>query len=122
MEKSAEKIQNDIVQMRNDLGDTMHALGDKNNMKARAKDVLHEKTDAIKEVVDGAVGRIATGSGDTKEAIKQVSDQAQTLVANAKSKAGSKIGAVQANPLGIALGSLAVGFVIGSLLPARQRR
>ena len=60
---------------------------------------MSEKTDAVKEKVGSVMGRAsdaAPSSGDVKRAA----------------------GTAQENPLGLALGAVAVGFVAGMLIPS----
>ena len=90
-------IREEIEQTRSQMGDTIEAIGYKTDVKSRAKDSVSEKTDAVKEKVGSVMGRAsdaAPSSGDVKRAA----------------------GTAQENPLGLALGAVAVGFVAGMLI------
>jgi gas vesicle protein len=81
------------------MGDTIEAIGYKTDVKSRAKDSVSEKTDAVKDKVGSVMGRAsdATPSGDD---VKRAASTAQE------------------NPLGLAIGAVAVGFVAGMLIPS----
>jgi ElaB/YqjD/DUF883 family membrane-anchored ribosome-binding protein len=83
------------------MGETVGALGYKADVKSRAKDNLRDKKEAVVGVKDRIVG--ATPDGD------QVKHQAR----RAKSVA-------EENPLGLAIGAVAVGFLAGLLVPSTR--
>jgi ElaB/YqjD/DUF883 family membrane-anchored ribosome-binding protein len=83
------------------MGETVDALGYKADVKSRAKDNLRDKKEAVVGVKDRIVG--ATPDGD------QVKHQAR----RAKSVA-------EENPLGLAIGAAAVGFLAGLLVPSTR--
>src|SRR4028118_372505 len=98
MGQDPDAIRQEIEQTRWPMGDTIEAIGYKTDVKSRAKDSVTEKTDAVKDKVNSVMGRAndATPSGeDAKQAAKQA------------------VSTAQANPLGLALGAVAVGFVAG---------
>jgi len=80
------------------MGDTVEALGYKADVKGRAKDNLADKRDRLKERITGS----SPDSDEVKEGAKRA------------------VGVAQENPLGLAIGSLAVGFVAGMLVPSTR--
>jgi gas vesicle protein len=68
-------------------------------VKSRAKDSVSEKTDAVKDKVAGVMGR-ASDSAPSTDDVKRAA------------------GTAQENPLGLAIGAVAVGFVAGMLIPS----
>jgi ElaB/YqjD/DUF883 family membrane-anchored ribosome-binding protein len=84
------------------MGETVEAIGYKTDVKARAKDSVAEKTDAVKDKVSSVMGR-ASDSTPSSDDVKQGAKQAA--------------GTAQENPLGLAIGAVAVGFVAGMLIP-----
>jgi len=80
------------------MGETVDALSYKADVKSRAKENLMGKKDAIKSKVTGA-----TPDGE------QVKDNARRAA-----------GVAQENPLGLAVGSIAAGFIVGMLLPSSR--
>jgi ElaB/YqjD/DUF883 family membrane-anchored ribosome-binding protein len=85
------------------MGETVEAIGYKTDVKARAKDSVAEKTDAVKDKVSSVMGR-ASDSTPSSDDVKQGAKQA--------------VGTAQENPLGLAIGAVAVGFVAGMLIPS----
>src|SRR3954468_20105723 len=95
MSTDPNQIRSDIEQTRSQMGDTVEALGYKADVPTRAKESVQGKVDAVRSKITGA-------TPDTG----QVKGQARHAVSTA-----------QSNPLGLAIGSLAVGFLAGMLVP-----
>jgi gas vesicle protein len=98
MGKEPGQIREEIEQTRTDMGDTVDALGYKADVKTRAKDNVADKRDRLKERITGAT----PDSGEVKEGAQRA------------------VGVAQENPIGLALGSVAVGFVAGMLIPSTR--
>ena len=96
MGQDPEAIREQIEQTREEMSGTVEALGHKADVKGRAKSAISDKTDALKSKVTGAT----PDRGEVKQGAKQA------------------VGVAQENPLGLAIGSLAVGFVAGMLIPS----
>jgi gas vesicle protein len=80
------------------MGDTVEALGHKTDVTGRAKDAVSGKVESVKSSITGA-----TPDGD------QVAQGARRAA-----------GLAQENPLGLALGAVAVGFVAGMVIPSTK--
>jgi gas vesicle protein len=76
------------------MGETVEALGYKADVPGRAKD----RIDSVKSKITGAT----PSGGDVKQG------------------AGHAVGVAQENPLGLAIGAAAVGFVAGMLVPSTK--
>jgi ElaB/YqjD/DUF883 family membrane-anchored ribosome-binding protein len=94
MGQDPDMIRRDIEDTRDRMGDTVDALGYKTDVKARAGD----KVSALKDKVTGA----APSGDDVKGGAKQA------------------VGVAQENPLGLAAGAVAVGFLAGMLIPSTK--
>jgi len=94
MGEDPDRIRREIEQTRADMGDTVDALGYKTDVKARARDR-----------VVGVKDRVVGATPDTSD----VKHQAR----RAKSVA-------EENPLGLAVGAVAVGFLAGMLIPSTR--
>jgi ElaB/YqjD/DUF883 family membrane-anchored ribosome-binding protein len=92
MGQDPSQIRQDIEQTRGEMGETVEALGYKANVPGRARDRLGR----MKSRVSGS-----TPDGD------QVKDGARQAV-----------GIAQENPIGLAVGAAAVGFVAGMAIPS----
>jgi len=95
-------IRREIEQTREEMGETVDALGYKADVKSRAKENVQGKVDSMKEKITGASDRVSDATPDSGEV---------------KQQARRAVGIAQENPLGLAVGSLAVGFLAGMLIP-----
>jgi ElaB/YqjD/DUF883 family membrane-anchored ribosome-binding protein len=99
------QIRNDIEETRARMGDTAEALGHKADVPGRAREAISDKVDSVKSTFSGAKDSVseATPSGD-----------------NVKQGARQAVGIAKENPLGLAIGATAVGFVAGLLIPSTK--
>jgi hypothetical protein len=99
MGEDPDRIRREIEATRSEMGDTVDALTYKADVKSRTKEKVVGTKDSIKSKLVG-VGDAAPDG----EQVKQ----------NARRAAGM----AQENPLGLAIGSIAAGFIVGLLLPS----
>jgi hypothetical protein len=95
-------IRREIEQTRDEMGDTIDALGYKADVKTRAKENVQGKVDTVKEKITGVGESISGATPDTDQM---------------KGQARKAAGIAQENPLGLAIGSVAMGFLAGMLIP-----
>jgi ElaB/YqjD/DUF883 family membrane-anchored ribosome-binding protein len=107
-----DRIRREIEQTRAEMGETVEALSYKTNVKARAKDSIQDKKESVMGVAQSAKERLV-GAGQTVGDKTPDSDQVKHQARRAKSVA-------QENPLGLAVGAVAVGFLAGLLVPATR--
>jgi gas vesicle protein len=100
-----DRIRAEIEQTRADMSETVDALGYKADVKSRAKENLQDKKDSAKESIVGVKDRIVGGTPDSDEV---------------KHKAKKAASVAQENPLGLAIGAVAVGFIAGMLIPSTR--
>jgi gas vesicle protein len=96
MGQEPEAIRREIEIQRDEMSDTVDALGYKADVKTRTKDAISERKDALVSKVSGNT----PDSGEVKEGAKRAA------------------GVAQENPLGLAIGAAAIGFVAGMLIPS----
>src|SRR3954452_12131158 len=94
MGEDPDRLRAEIEETRSQMGETVDALGYKADVKARTKD----RVVGVKDRIVGAT----PDSGDVKHQAKRATRIAQD------------------NPLGLAVGAIAVGFLAGTLLPAAR--
>ncbi|HEV2813703.1 MAG TPA: hypothetical protein VGW10_10665 [Solirubrobacteraceae bacterium] len=85
------------------MGDTVEALGYKADVPSRAKEKVSGTVQSVKESITGAAGTVSDATpstGDVKHAARRGA------------------GIAQENPLGLAVGSIAIGFLAGMLIPS----
>jgi gas vesicle protein len=71
----------------------------------RAKEAISDRVESVKETVSGVGSAISQSSPDSGD-VKQTAAKARSIA--------------QGNPLGLALGAVAVGFVGGLLIPSTR--
>src|SRR5205085_5586665 len=98
MGQDPEAIRRDIEQTRAEMGETVEAIGYKTDVRSRAKESIQDKTGRVREKISGA----APDTSDVKGGPRQA------------------VGVAQENPIGLALGAMAVGFVAGMLVPSTK--
>jgi hypothetical protein len=103
--KDPSEIREEIEQTRGEMGETGEALGHKADVKTRVKENIADKRDQVKERITGAGSRVGDATPDTDQV---------------KHGARRAVGVAQENPIGLALGSVAIGFVAGMLLPTTR--
>ena len=98
MGQDPDQIRNDIEDTRARMGDTAEALGHKADVPGRAREAISGKVDSVKSTFTGAT----PSSGDVKQGAQQA------------------LGMPKENPLGLAIGATALGFVAGLLIPSTK--
>jgi len=102
-------IRQEIEETRGELGETMEAIGYKTDVRARAEDFVSEKKNKVTEKVAGAkdtVTSTVSHAVPSREGIKQKSQRVADTA--------------QSNPIGMAIGAAAVGFLAGMLIPSTR--
>jgi hypothetical protein len=105
MGQDPSEIREEIEDTRARMSDTVEAIGYKTDVKTRAREKVSGKVEAVKNKVGGAGSRASEMTPDREEV---------------KQSARKAAGLAQQNPLGLALGSVAVGFVAGMLVPSTR--
>ena len=98
MGQDPDQIRHDIEDTRARMGDTAEALGHKADVPGRAREAISDKVDSVKSTFTGAT----PSSGDVKQGAQQA------------------VGIAKENPLGLAIGATALGFVAGLLIPSTK--
>ena len=87
------------------MGDTAEALGHKADVPGRAREAISDKVDTVKSKFTGSKDSVSD-SAPSGQDVKQGARQA--------------VGIAKENPLGLAIGATAVGFVAGLLIPSTK--
>jgi hypothetical protein len=95
-------IRAEIEQTRQRVGDEVDALSYKTDVGARTQDYIDDKKEAVKSKLTGAKETVTAPLPDRRAVKRGATHMRDTA---------------ESNPIGLALGGLAVGFVIGTLLP-----
>jgi len=102
MAERTEELRADIEETRERMGDTVDALAYKADVPTRTKEWIGEKKDAVTEAVTGKVSDVTPDAAEVKLRARRMRR------------------AVERNPLGLAIGGAAVGFVAGLLTPSTR--
>jgi ElaB/YqjD/DUF883 family membrane-anchored ribosome-binding protein len=127
MGQDPDAIREEIEQTRAEMGDTVDAIGYKADVPSRAKEKVGEKVDDVKSRVSNTATR-------AKEAVAGAASRAGGAVSGSASRVGDAtpsggevkqsakraVGLAQENPLGLAIGAAALGFLAGLAMPSTQ--
>ena len=105
MVEKSDLIRSEIERTRAEMGDTIDALGYKADVKSRAKENVAGKVDSVKE----SLGLAGQKASDVTPDAEQVKGQVRKAA-----------GLAQENPLGLAVGAAAAGFLLGMLVPSSR--
>ena len=127
MGEDPDRIRREIEATRNEMGETVDALTYKADVKSRAKESLQQKRDSAKESVVGASQTVKEKLVGAKDSVSDTAGSATSRIGDAtpdrdqvKRQARQAKGLAQENPIGLAIGSIAVGFLAGLLVPATR--
>ena len=98
MGQDPSQIRDDIEDTRARMGDTAEALGHKADVPGRAKEAVSSRVDSVKSAISGST----PDSDDVKQGAQKAA------------------GIAKENPLGLAIGATAVGFIAGLALPSTR--
>ncbi|MGB2712161.1 MAG: DUF3618 domain-containing protein [Conexibacter sp.] len=105
MGQDTDAIRGEVEQTRERMGETIDALGHKADVKTRTKENIGRKVDTVKERLGMAAGKVGDTTPDGDD-VKQGARRAA--------------GIAQENPLGLAAGAVAVGFLAGMVVPSSR--
>jgi hypothetical protein len=105
MGQDASHIREEIEQTRTEMGSTVDALAHKADVKSRVKESFSEKKERLRDQMSGTTSRVGDATPDAGD-VKQGAKQA--------------VGVAEENPIGLALGGVAAGFLAGMLIPSTR--
>lgn len=105
MGQDPSQIREEIEQTRSEMGDTVDALAHKTDVKSRVKESFTDKKERLRNQMMGTSSRISDATPEAQQ-VKEGARQA--------------VGVAEENPIGLALGGIAAGFLAGMLLPSTR--
>ena len=105
MAQTSDELKTEISRTREQMGETADALAYKADVPTRTKEWVGEKKDAVVSAVTGISDKV----GDVTPEGEQVTQSV-----------GRMRRVAERNPLGLAIGGAAVGFIAGVLVPATR--
>lgn len=116
MGQDPSEIREEIDETRQRMGETVEALSYKTDVKARSKDAVKARKDAVVGkaygLKDAIVGAATGGTSNVTDATPTTDD--------VKQSAKQALSVAQQNPLGLAIGAVALGFLVGMLTPSSR--
>jgi hypothetical protein len=116
MGQDPDAIRQDIEQTRTEMSETVEAVGYKADVPSRAKDAVSDKVENMKSKVSDTATRAkkavvgtASRAGDATPSRGQVKQTGRRAAGMAKE-----------NPLGLAIGAAALGFLAGLAVPSTR--
>ena len=109
MGQDPDAIRQDIEQTRAEMSETVEAVGYKADVPSRAKEKVSDKVESVKSAVTGTATR-------AKEAVTGATPSGGQV----KQQARRTAGLAKENPLGLAIGAAAVGFLAGLAVPSTR--
>jgi ElaB/YqjD/DUF883 family membrane-anchored ribosome-binding protein len=127
MGQEPDAIRQDIEQTRAEMSETVEAIGYKADVPARAKETVSETVDNVKAKVSGTATRAKEAvTGSTSRATDAAGGTASRVAEATPSKGEVKqatrraAGLAKENPLGLAIGAAAIGFLAGLAVPSTR--
>ncbi len=137
MGKDADTIKLEIEQTRARMNDTVEALGYKADVGSRVREGVQSQADSVKDAIGDVVKNVKTavvGAGQTMngavaetarggfDSVGSLNESLRSALPNVDVAGNTSraVGIVKENPIGLALASLAIGFLVGSLVPVSE--
>ena len=124
MGKDSSEIRREIDATRARMGDTVEALGYKADVPSRVKDAVSDRVETVKGSIGDAVGGVVDGVQNATQRVGEALGGAQRGVGadahEVRAAARRGAGIAAENPLGLAIGAAAVGFLAGLLVPVTE--
>lgn len=105
MGQDPSQIREEIEHTRAEMGTTVNALAHKTDVKSRIKESFADKRERLRSQMASTTSSIGDATPEGQQ-IKEGAEQA--------------VGIAEENPLGLALGGLATGFLVGMMLPSTR--
>lgn len=127
MGEDPQAIRREIEETRERMSATVDAIGYRADVKKRTKDAIVDRKDVIVEKAGNVVNRVMGAMPDMPSTPDMsvpgfVPDGEQVRAGAHQAKEGAKhaVSVAQANPLGLGIGAVAVGFLAGMLVPSTR--
>ena len=127
MGQDPDAIRQDIEQTRSEMSETVEAVGYKADVPSRAKEAVSDKVENVKSKVSDTATRAKEAVvGTTSRAGDSVSEAASLVVdatpdrGEVKQTTRRVAGIARENPLGLAIGAAAIGFLAGLAIPSTR--
>ena len=117
MGKDSSEIRRQIEETRAQMGDTVEALAYNADVPARIKDKINDRVETVKGAIGGAIENVKDTVGGAAGRAGDAIGGSTPDMDDVRYVARRSVGIGYENPLGLAIGALAVGFLGGLLAP-----
>ncbi|MDX6466516.1 MAG: hypothetical protein QOI27_1556 [Gaiellaceae bacterium] len=121
------QIRREIEQTRERMSGTVEAIGYRTDVKTRTRDAIAERKDAVMNKASGVVNKVVgampevpSPSDMSMPGFVPDGDQVRNGAEQVKQGAKQAVSVAQANPIGLGLGSVAMGLLVGMALPSTR--
>jgi gas vesicle protein len=127
MGQDPDAIREEIERTRMEMNETVDAIGYKADVPSRAREAVSDKVDSVrskvgdtaaraKDAIAGTASRAGDKVGDTADGVRGATPSRGEVKQTARRAAGM----AQRNPLGMAIGAAALGFLAGLAMPSSR--
>ncbi|HEX8858990.1 MAG TPA: DUF3618 domain-containing protein [Actinomycetes bacterium] len=127
MGQDPDAIREEIERTRMEMNETVDAIGYKADVPSRAREAVSDKVDSVrskvgdtaaraKDAIAGTASRAGDKVGDTADGVRGATPSRGEVKQTARRAAGM----AQRNPLGMAVGAAALGFLAGLAVPSSR--
>ena len=123
MGQDPDAIREEIERTRMEMNETVDAIGYKADVPSRAREAVSDKVDSVRSKVGDTAARAkdaiagtASRAGDTADGVRGATPSRGEVKQTARGAAGM----AQRNPLGMAIGAAALGFLAGLAVPSSR--
>ena len=116
MGQDPDAIRQDIAQTRAEMTETVEAVGYKADVPSRAKDAVSEKMENVKSKVSDTATRAKEAVAGTTSRVTEATPGRGEVSQQTRRVAGL----AKENPLGLAVGAAAIGFLAGLAVPSTR--
>ena len=127
MGQDPDAIRQDIEQTRAEMSETVEAVGYKADVPSRAKEAVSDKVENVKSKVSDTATRAkeavvgtASRAGDSVSGVASRAGDATPSRGEVKQRTRQVAGMAKENPLGLAIGAAAIGFLAGLAVPSTR--
>jgi len=116
MGQDPDAIRQDIAQTRAEMSETVEAVGYKADVPSRAKEAVSDKVETVKSKVSDTATRAKEAVAGTTSRVGDATPSRGEVTQQTRRAAGL----AKENPLGLAIGAAAIGFLAGLAVPSTR--
>jgi len=116
MGQDPDAIRQDIAQTRAEMSETVEAVGHKADVPSRAKEAVSDKVETVKSKVSDTATRAKEAVAGTTSRVGDATPSRGEVTQQTRRAAGL----AKENPLGLAIGAAAIGFLAGLAVPSTR--